>query len=250
MKRVLGLIVIAAFAGTVWVMAQPAVESSAADGFRLVEVASVADAMEQLYGQRAYMSHQMRPLAPAKFAGPAVTVQLKKEEHKEGSAASQGMLDAIDAAPAGSVYVMVLEGGAGSGGWSGESADYAGIGGLMATAMKYRGFAGAVIDASVRDTPQIRKLQFPVFSRGVVPSTTINHFRVTGVNVPVMCAGVRVNPGDIITADEDGVAVVPRDKAGDVLKKSQELDDTEHRMLPFIEKFKSIREAVKQFGRI
>ena len=55
----------------------------------------------------------------------------------------------------------------------------------MATAMKYRGFAGAVIDASVRDTPQIRKLQFPVFSRGVAPSTTINHYRVTGVNVPV-----------------------------------------------------------------
>src|SRR4029453_11081620 len=103
-----------------------------------------------------------------------VTVMLKKEEHKEGSAASQGMLDAIDASPAGSVYVMVLENGA----------DYAGIGGLMATAMKYRGFAGAVIDASVRDTPQIRKLQFPVFSRGVAPSTTINHYRVTGVNVP------------------------------------------------------------------
>ena len=79
---------------------------------------------------------------------------------------------------------MVLENGA----------DYAGIGGLMATAMKYRGFAGAVIDASVRDTPQIRKLQFPVFSRGVVPSTTINHYRVTGVNVPVVCAGVHRQP--------------------------------------------------------
>jgi len=126
----------------------------------------------------------------------------------------------------------------------------AGIGALMATAMKYRGFAGAVIDASVRDTPQIRKLQFPVFSRGVAPSTTINHYRVTGVNVPVTCAGIRVNPGDIITADEDGVAVVPIARAADVLKKSQELDDTEHRMLPFIEKFRSIREAVKQFGRI
>jgi hypothetical protein len=58
--------------------------------------------------------------------------------------------------------------------------DYAGIGGLMATAMKYRGFAGAVVDASVRDTPQIRKLQFPVFSRGIAPSTTVNHYRVTG----------------------------------------------------------------------
>ena len=213
---------------------------SIADEFRLVEVASVSDAMEQLYGQQAYMSHEMRPLAPAKFAGPAVTVMLKKEEHKEGSAASQGMLDAIDNSPAGSVYVMVVE----------DGKDYAGIGGLMATAMKYRGFAGAVIDASVRDTPQIRKLQFPVFSRGVAPSTTINHYRVTGVNVPVTCAGVRVNPGDIVTADEDGVAVVPQAKAAEVLKKSQELDDTEHRMIPFIEKFRSIREAVKQFGRI
>src|SRR5204863_6217056 len=168
--------------GTAWLLAQPAGDSLV-DGFKTVEVASVSDAIEQLYGQRSYMSHDMRPLAVTKFAGTAVTVQLKREEHKEGSAASQGMLDAIDFSPAGSVYVMVLE----------DGADYAGIGGLMATAMKYRGFAGAVIDASVRDTPQIRKLQFPVFSRGVAPSTTINHYRVTGVNVPVTCAGVRVN---------------------------------------------------------
>src|SRR5246127_641894 len=77
------------------------------EGFRLVEVASVADAMEQLYGQRAHMSHEMRPLVTTKFAGPAVTVLMKKEEHKDGAPASQGMLDAIDSAPAGSVYVMV-----------------------------------------------------------------------------------------------------------------------------------------------
>jgi regulator of RNase E activity RraA len=220
-------------------VAQPAPDPLT-DGFTTVEVASVSDAMEQLYGQRAYMSHEMRPLAPTKFAGPAVTVLLKKEEHKEGSAASQGMLDAIDAGKPGSVYVMVLE----------DGADYAGIGGLMATAMKYRGFAGAVIDGSVRDTPQIRKLQFPVFSRGVAPSTTINHYRVTGTNVPVTCAGVRVNPGDIVTADEDGVAVVPRARAAEVLKKSQDLDYTEHSMIPFIEKFRSIKEAVAKFGRI
>jgi len=239
MKRAVFLVAAAAVISAVWLMAQ-APEVSLVEGFRTVEVASVSDAMEQLYGQRGYMSHDMRPLSTTKFAGPAVTVQLKKEEHKEGSAASQGMLDAIDTSPAGSVYVMVLE----------DGLDYAGIGGLMATAMKYRGFAGAVIDASVRDTPQIRKLQFPVFSRGVAPSTTINHYRVTGVNLPVTCAGVRVNPGDIVTADEDGVAVVPIAKAPEVLKKSQELDDTEHRMIPFIEKFRSIREAVKQFGRI
>jgi regulator of RNase E activity RraA len=239
MQRFCGVLIVVGLGGTAWLAAQRA-DHPIAEDIRLVEVASVADAMEQLYGQRAYMSHDMRPLAPAKFAGPAVTVLLKKEEHKEGPSASQGMLDAIDSSPAGSVYVMVLD----------DGADYAGIGGLMATAMKYRGFAGAVIDASVRDTPQIRKLQFPVFSRGVVPSTTINHYRVTGVNVPVTCAGVRVEPGDIVTADEDGVAVVPRAKAQEVLKKAQELDDTEHRMIPFIEKFRSIKEAVKQFGRI
>jgi len=239
MKRTLSIVALAVLTVTVWLMAQPSGDPLT-EGFRMVEVASVSDAMEQLYGQKNYMSHEMRPLSPTKFAGPAVTVLLKKEEHKEGSAASGGMLDAIDNAKPGSVYVMVLE----------DGADYAGIGGLMATAMKYRGLAGAVIDGSVRDTPQIRKLQFPVFSRGVVPSTTINHYRFAGVNVPVTCAGVRVNAGDIITADEDGVAVVPRAKADEVLKKAQALDDTEHSMLPFIEKFRSIKEAVAKFGRI
>lgn len=223
----------------VWLLAQPAADPMV-EGFRNVEVASVSDAMEQLYGQRNYMSHEMRPLSKTKFAGPAVTVLLKREEHKEGAAASQGMLDAIDSAPAGSVYVMVLE----------DGADFAGIGGLMATAMKYRGFAGAVIDGSVRDTPQIAKLQFPVFSRGVTPSTTINHFRFAGVNISVTCAGARVNAGDIITADEDGVAVVPKARAAEVLKKAQDLDNTEHTMIPFIEKFHSIKEAVAKFGRI
>src|ERR1035441_7942795 len=94
----------------VWAMAQTPADPLI-EGLRNVEVASVADAMEQLYGQKAYMSHDMRPLAKTKFAGPAVTVLMKKEEHAEGSKASQGMLDAIDAAPPGSVYVMVLENG-------------------------------------------------------------------------------------------------------------------------------------------
>lgn len=229
------LVAAAAFLSGQAPAADPLIES-----FRLVEVASVADAMEQLYGQRAYMSHRMRPLFPCKFAGPAVTVLMEKDEHREGSKASQGMLDAIDAAAPGSVYVLVLP----------DGADIAGIGGLMATAMRYRGLAGAVIDAGVRDVPQIRRIQFPVFSTGVVPSTSINHYRFRAANVPVMCAGVLVRPGDIVTADEDGVAVVPKEKAAEVLKRAQELDDTEHRMYPFIEKFRSIRQAVEKFGRI
>ncbi len=93
-------------------------------------------------------------------------------------------------------------------------------------------------------------MQFPVFSRGVVPSTMVGHYRFAGVNVPVSCAGVRVNPGDIVTADEDRVVVVPKAHAVDVLKKAQDLDNQEHSTIPFIEKFKSIKEAVAKFGRI
>ena len=239
MKRFVSIIGIAGGLAVFWMMAQtpgdPLIQ-----GYRETEVASVSDAMEQLYGQQAFMSHEMRPLEKTKFAGPAWTVLMKKEENKEGGAAVQGMLDAIDAAPAGAVYVMVVDNGA----------DYAGIGGLMATGMKARGMAGAVIDASIRDTPQIKKMQFPVFSRGVVPSTTVGHYRFAGVNVPVTCAGVKVNPGDIVTADEDGVVVVPKTRAADVLKKAQDLDYQEHSTIPFIEKFRSIKEAVAKFGRI
>jgi len=231
------LLVIALFAV---VLAQPPAADPLVEGFRQVEVASVADAIEQLYGQKLYMHHEMRPLFTSKFAGPAVTVLMKKEEHTEGSKASQGMLDAIDAAAPGSVYVMKLE----------DGADIAGIGGLMATAMKARGLAGAVIDGGVRDLPQIKKIQFPVYSIGIVPSTSVNHYRFAGVNVPVTCAGALVNANDIISADEDGVVVIPRARAAEILKKAQDLDNTEHTMIPFIEKFKSIKEAVARFGRI
>ena len=66
----------------------------------------------------------------------------------------------------------------------------------------------------------------------------------------MVCAGAKVNPGDIISADEDGVVAVPKAQAAEVLKKAQALDDSEHSMYPFIEKYKSIKEAVDKFGRI
>jgi regulator of RNase E activity RraA len=210
------------------------------EGFKLVEAASVADAIEQLYGTQNYMSHDMRPLFKTKFVGPAVTVYLKREENKEGSAATQKMIDAIDTAPAGSVYVLVVENGL----------DYGALGGLMGTTLKYRGVAGAIVDASIRDLPQLQRLQFPVYSRGVSPGTTVGHYRATGFNVPVTCAGVKVNPGDLISADEDGVVVIPKEKAEEVLKKAQSLDFSEHSTFPFIEQTRSLAEAIKKFGRL
>jgi regulator of RNase E activity RraA len=238
-KLLLIALVVAACSVGVWLHAQPAADPLI-EGYTLTEVSAVADAAEQLYGQKIYMYHDMRPLFTTKFAGRAVTVMVKKEEHKDGNKGTQGMLDIIDRSPAGSVYVVTME----------DGLDVAAIGGLMSTAMKVRGFVGAVMDGSVRDVPQIKKIQFPIYSRGIVPSTSVGHYRFVGSNIPIVCAGVKVNPGDIISADEDGVVAVPREKAGEILRKARELDQIEHQTLPLIEKLKSITQAVATFGRI
>ena len=209
------------------------------DAYRHVEAASVSDALEQMLHEKHYMSHRMQAIFPTKFAGRALTVKLVKQENHEADALS-GMLKAIDSGSAGSVYVMSVE----------DGADIAGMGGLMGTAMFARGFAGAVVDGGVRDLPQLKKLGFPVYALGPVPSTSVSHYKFGGVNVPLICDGVRVMPDDIVVADQDGVVVVPKDHAAEILIAAQKLDDSEHSMYPYIEKFHSIEEAVKKFGRI
>jgi regulator of RNase E activity RraA len=209
------------------------------DGFRHVEAASVSDAIEQITGKKMYMSHRMRPIFPSKFAGFALTVALKKEANQDPNAL-QGMLAAIDSGVADSVYVMSVE----------DGIDIAGMGGLMGTAMRARNFSGAVIDGGVRDVAYLNKIGFPVYALGIVPSTSVHHYRFAGANVPVHCDGVEVQAGDIIVADADGVVVVPRANAPEVLTLAEKMDFNEHSMYAYIEKLKSITEAVKKFGRL
>jgi regulator of RNase E activity RraA len=102
----------------------------------------------------------------------------------------------------------------------------------------------------VRDVAYLTKIGFPVFATGIVPSTSVHHYRFAGANVPVQCDGVTVRPGDIVVADSDGVAVVPRESAEKVLALAEQLDFKEHSMYAIIEKARSIVEAVKQTGRL
>ena len=220
--------------------AAPLTDSDLVSQFRRVEVASVSDALEQITGKRMYMSHRMQPIFTAKFAGFARTVQLKKDEGNKDPQALTGMLEAIDQGSADSVYVMVVE----------DGEDIAGMGGLMGTAMAARGYAGAVIDGGVRDVAYLRKIGFPVFATGIVPSTSVHHYRFAGAQIPVLCNGVPVNPGDVVVADSDGVAVVPKGQAEAVLAAAQQMDYKEHSMYAVIEQLKSIVQAVKKFGRI
>jgi regulator of RNase E activity RraA len=120
----------------------------------------------------------------------------------------------------------------------------------MGTAMRARNFSGAVIDGGVRDVTYLNKIGFPVYALGIVPSTSVHHYRFAGANVPVHCDGVEVKAGDIIVADADGVVVVPRAAAAEVLATAEKMDFNEHSMYAYIEKLKSITEAVKKFGRL
>jgi regulator of RNase E activity RraA len=210
------------------------------EGFRAVTTASVADAVDRVVRRPGFMTYEIKPILAAKLVGPAVTVleRLALEAHPPTHA-----LEAIDGAPAGAVVVIGMEDPEGS-------RNVACWGGLMTTAAVTRQLAGAVLDAGVRDVEEIRQMGFPVFSRTVIPSTTVGRYVTVGRDFPVTCGGVRVHPGDIIVGDADGVVVVPRAHAAEVLRVATEIEETERRMAEAIRRTGSILKALDEFARI
>ena len=89
-----------------------------------------------------------------------------------------------------------------------------------------------------------------MYARAVSPATAVSRYASVAKQVPVECGGVTISPGDIIVAGEDGVVVVPKDQAADVLKRSQEIDARESKMVPYIKQFRSLQKAIEVFNRI
>jgi 4-hydroxy-4-methyl-2-oxoglutarate aldolase len=205
-------------------------------------VASVSDAVDQIVGTRGYLAHDMRPYVAGAFVGRAATALVKPAppEKATPALAVQHSVEMIDSANPGDVGVIVMEG----------SLDVAAIGGLMGTAAKARGMAGMVLDGAVRDIAELRALNLPTYARSASPATAVSRYASVAKQIPVECAGVTVHPGDIIVAGEDGVVVVPKDRAKEVLQRSQEIDEREIKMVPFIKRERSLTKAIAVFNRI
>ncbi|HET8548391.1 MAG TPA: RraA family protein [Bryobacteraceae bacterium] len=212
------------------------------EGFRRSTVASVADAVDQVIGERGFLSHDMRPRVPGQIVGRAVTALLRAAPPEKATAAlsARHSVEMIDTARPGTVGVIVVE----------DGLDVAGMGGLMATAARSRDMAGVIIDGGLRDVAEVRALGLPAYSRSVVPSSSVGRWATVGNNLQVRCAGVTIKPGDIIVAGEDGVVRVPSERAQEVLRRSQEIDDRETRMVPFIKQHRSLTRAIQVFNRI
>jgi regulator of RNase E activity RraA len=214
-------------------------------GFRRSTVASVSDAVDQVVGRRGFLTHEIRPMVAGStgtIVGRARTALVKPAppERATPPLAVKHSVEMIDSGGPGEVGVIVMENGL----------DVAAMGGLMGTAAKARGMEGMVLDGGVRDLAELRALNLPVYARSVTPATAVGRFASVARDVPVECGGVTIRPGDIVVAGEDGVVVVPQEKAADVLKRSQEIDERETKMVPFIKQQRSLQKVIELFNRI
>ena len=212
--------------------------NSLVEGFRKVESSTLSDVLDTL--DITGVASGIRPITgQIRAIGPAVTVKQIACTMGTYTDADFCIADVLDFAEPGDVLVF----------------DNAGLeistwGGLASTAAKVKGLEGTIIDGACRDVSQTIEIGYPVFTRHITPRTGKTRLKMVELNAPVQCGGVRVNPGDIVVADQTGVVVVPALEAQGILDKALANEKREKEFFEQLMKGKSFKEMQQKTGRI
>jgi len=202
------------------------------DGFKELDTSCITDAMSKL-GVAGGLLGIKPVVAGTTFCGQAFTV------HYVPCGISKGTVgDFLDDVPAGAVVVIDNSGRTHCTVW----------GDIMSQVAKVKGIAGTLIDGVCRDVKVIREIQYPIFSKGYYMMTGKDQVEVDAVNVPVGISGVKVTPGDLIVADENGAICVPFEMAEKVLALARSIEETEAGIVAAVKAGKTLKEARKDSG--
>jgi len=197
---------------------------------------NIADALWAM-GTLSAIDHEIRPVfTPIRLGGRAYTIKVEQTERKGDHEDQEDVLTiAKENSKPGDVIVLAC------GGY--RHGDPVLWGENSMTACQVRGAVGAVIDGGCRDTARIRSLKIPLFTRAISPGGRGGTLYGMDYNVPVICGGIRVDPGDIIIGDDDGVCIIPKGIEEESLKAVESYGKRDQAVAPALRKGKSVAQA-------
>ena len=210
------------------------------EGWEQLYSAVLSDSLDAIGVTSQAMSSAIRPLDDAlKMCGRARTGIYMEVAHVEpGVNPYELEIAIVDDLKPGDVAVFAC----------GGSSRIAPWGSLLSTATRARGAAGCVTDGFVRDILEIRNLKLPVFHGGIAPLDSKGRGQIQAVDVPVVCSGVRVAPGDLVFGDADGVVVVPQAIEAEVLKIAFDKINGEHHSINELRDGGFLRDVYAKYG--
>lgn len=206
--------------------------------FEAIYTAALADILDARGRREQTLPPQIRPLAPGcRLAGPAYTVRGRPAETSDHDEALRKVLRMLGDVPAGHVAVYAC-----------AQDVSAHLGELSVTSLKARGVAGCVLDGGCRDVRFILDEGFPVFSRFVTPEDSTWRWALEETHVPVTIGRVRIEPGDWVVGDDDGVVVVPGALAESVLAEAEAKAATESEIRRAVREGMTPLDAYERYG--